>query len=384
MTRASAQVDLAAIRANLDLVRGLAGSASVMAVVKADAYGHGIVAIAREARHWGAEWLGVALPSEACQLRSAGDTGRILAWLWTPGDPAIDSCVVEGVDLSVSSRWALDEVVAAARRSGLPARVQVKIDTGLSRNGITVEEWPTLLDEVLAAQDSGHIVVEGIWSHLADADLPGSATVPAQADRYLAALDLAQARGLRPGLRHLSNSAGLWAYPEFRFDLVRAGIAMYGLSPAPNVGTATELGLAPAMTLKAALANVKSVAPGSSVSYGSTWTTPARTTLGLVPLGYADGIPRAAGGRVVVAVDGERYPSVGRIAMDQFVVDLGGASAAAGDEVYLFGPGRHGEPTADDWAAGIDTIGYEIVTRIGARVPREYVAGHSPRDTGVL
>jgi alanine racemase len=167
----------------------------------------------------------------------------------------------------------------------------------------------------------------GIWSHLADADQPGSATVPVQAERYLAALDFAQTRGLRPRLRHLSNSAGLWAYPEYRFDLVRTGIAMYGLTPAPNLGSAADLGLVPAMTLKAALANVKSVGAGSNVSYGSTWTAPGRTTLGLVPVGYADGIPRAAGGRVEVAIAGRRHPSVGRIAMDQFVVDLGDHAA---------------------------------------------------------
>lgn len=383
MTRATAEVDLAAVRANLDRVRALAGSAAVMAVVKADAYGHGMVAIAREARAWGAEWLGVALPSEACQLRAEGDTGRILAWLWTPGDPAIDSCVAGGIDLGVSSRWALAEVVAAARRAESVARIQVKIDTGLSRNGITPDELPALLDDVVAEQESGRVVVEGIWSHLADADQPGSATVPVQAERYLAALDFAQTRGLRPRLRHLSNSAGLWAYPEYRFDLVRTGIAMYGLTPAPNLGSAADLGLVPAMTLKAALANVKSVGAGSNVSYGSTWTAPGRTTLGLVPVGYADGIPRAAGGRVEVAIAGRRHPSVGRIAMDQFVVDLGDHAAAAGDEAYLFGPGHHGEPSADDWAAGIDTIGYEIVTRIGSRVPREYVGSGSARDTGV-
>jgi alanine racemase len=382
-TRASAVVDRDAIRANLARIRGLAGSAEVMAVVKADAYGHGLVPVARTAREQGSAWLGVALPGEALALRASGDRGRILAWLWTPGDPGVEACVAAEVDLSVSSLWALAEVVSAARATGRTASVQVKVDTGLSRNGVGPAEWPALLEALAAATADGTIAVEAIWSHLADADLPGSSTVPAQAARFAEALAAAASAGIRPRLRHLSNSGGLWAYPELRFDLVRSGIAMYGLTPAPSLGTTRDLGLEPAMTLRAALAGVKEVEAGTSVSYGSTWTTTVPTRLGLVPLGYADGVPRTSGGRVEVTIAGRRYPAVGRLAMDQFVIDLGADDRCApGDDVILFGPGHHGELTADEWAACIDTIGYEVVTRIGARVPREYT-GRTPDEPEV-
>lgn len=373
MSRASAIVDLSAIGRNLARISTLAGPAEVMAVVKADAYGHGLVPVARAARAAGAAWLGVALPSEALTLRASGDHGRLLAWLWSPGDENIDECVAASVDLSISSSWALAEVVSAAARLGRTARVHVKVDTGLSRNGVGPQEWPALVDALALAQASGSIDVEAIWSHLADADLPGASTVPAQHERFTEAVAAAAAAGVRPRMRHLSNSGGLWAYPDLRYDVVRTGIAMYGLTPASNLGSAAALGLEPAMTLRASLASVKSVPAGTSVSYGSTWTTSVPTRLGLVPLGYADGVPRASGGRVEVAVHGRRYAAVGRTAMDQFVIDLGPDDAAPGDEVVLFGPGRSGELTADEWAARIDTIGYELVTRVGARVPREYV-----------
>jgi alanine racemase len=374
MRRAAAVIELSAVRANLARIRELAGNAAVMAVVKADGYGHGMGPIARVARREGVEWLGVALPSEALALRALGDQGRVLAWLWAPGDPAIAACLREDVDLSVSSGWALDEVVEAARRVGRRARVHLKIDTGLSRNGATADRWPALLEAAMAALVGGHVEVEGIWSHLADGDLPGSPSVPRQLDRFLAALDLADGIGIRPRLRHLGNSGILWTYPDCRLDLVRTGIAMYGLSPSPSLGSAADLGLRPAMSLVARLAHVKGVEPGTSVSYGGAWTAPEETALGLVPLGYADGVPRAAGNRAQVSVGGRMCPIVGRVAMDQFVIDLGADELPhVGDDVRLFGSGGLGEWTADDWAVALETIGYEIVTRIGPRVPREYV-----------
>jgi alanine racemase len=376
--RAAAVVDLSAIRANLSTITQKAGNATVMAVVKADAYGHGMGPVARAARGAGASWLGVALPSEALALRAMGDDGRVLAWLWAPGDPDIPACVRAGIDLSVSSTWALAEVAEAARRVGSRARIQVKVDTGLSRNGATVAQLPELLDAVVAAMADDTVEVEAIWSHLAEADTPGSTSVPRQLDQYLDALAVAEGRGIRPRLRHLSNSGGLWAFPECRFDLVRSGIAMYGLTPDAALGSAAELGLVPAMTVVARLAHLKGVEPGTSVSYGGTWTAPAETALGLVPLGYADGVPRAAGNRAHVAIDGRLVPIVGRVAMDQFVVDLGAQDLPhVGDDVYVFGDGGHGEWTADQWAGELDTIGYEIVTRIGSRVQREYVEGTS-------
>lgn len=369
--RAQARVDLSAIRANLAVVAARADGAEVMAVVKADGYGHGMVAVSREARATGVRWLGVALPSEAVALRASGDRGRVLAWLWSPGDPDVDACVAADVDLSVSSRWALDDVVRAARRHGRRARIHVKVDTGLSRNGVTLRDLPELLDRVRSA--SADVDVVALWTHFADADVPGSASAAAQQRRFTDALEVAARCGVDVPIRHLSNSGGLWAHPELRADLVRVGIAMYGLTPADVLGSAGDLGLRPAMTLRAELAGVKSVDAGTSVSYGSTWTTPVPTVLGLVPVGYADGIPRAASGLVDVLIDGRRYPAVGRVAMDQFVVDLGDAVVAPGSEVVLFGPGTDGGPTADEWASRIGTIGYEIVTRIGPRVPRVHV-----------
>jgi alanine racemase len=374
MRRAAAVIDLAAVRANLHRIRELAGNAAVMAVVKADAYGHGMGPIARTARRAGAEWLGVALPSEALALRAMGDEGRILAWLWSPGDRDIAACVRAGIDLSVSSTWALDEVIEASRRVGARARIQVKVDTGLSRNGVTLDQVAGVLDRVAHAVNDGDVEVEAVWSHLADGDTPGSASVARQVECYLAALEMADARGIRPRLRHLSNSGGLWAHPDCRFDLVRTGIAMYGLSPAPVLGDSRDLGLTPAMSLVARLAGIKGVAAGTGVSYGGTWSAPTETALGLVPIGYADGIPRAAGNLLDVAVGGNRYPIVGRVAMDQFIIDVGVHELPhVGDDVHVFGPGRHGERTADEWAAALDTIGYELVTRIGPRVQREYV-----------
>lgn len=378
MSRAVARVDLDAIRSNLSVLRQRAGDADVMAVVKADAYGHGMIEVSRAVRAEGVTWLGVALPSEACELRRLGDTGRILAWLWTPGDPHIARCVTEGIDISVSSSWAVDEVVDAARAADSVARIHIKIDTGLTRNGVLPGDLPALLTRVRDGVDAGLLEVEGIWSHLADGDTPNAASVVHQKTLFDDALAVASRHGVVPRLRHLGNSGSLFAHPDCRYDLVRTGIALYGLSPSSGLGRPAELGLTPAMTLSADLAHVKDVEIGTAVSYGWRWVAETSTSLGLVPVGYADGIPRAAGAPrvgmpVEVSLAGTRVPVVGTVAMDQFVVDLGDLVASPGDEVVLFGPGRAGEWTADEWADTVGTIGYEIITRISARVPREYV-----------
>jgi alanine racemase len=259
----------------------------------------------------------------------------------------------------------------------------VKVDTGLSRNGATLADLPHLLDRVRSAAAEGTVELVGLWTHFADADVPGSASAAAQRERFDEALRVAKRCPLDVPIRHLSNSGGLWAHPELRADLVRVGIALYGLTPADGLGSAGDLGLTPAMTLRAGLAGVKAVAAGTSVSYAGIWTAPAPTRLGLVPVGYADGIPRSASGLVEVLVAGRRRPAVGRVAMDQFVVDLADGDVEAGDEVVIFGPGGQGEPTADEWARRIGTIGYEIVTRIGPRVPRVHV-GASPMSSATL
>ncbi|MER7192488.1 alanine racemase [Streptomyces flaveolus] len=374
--RGRAEIDLAALRANVRALRERAPGAALMAVVKADAYGHGAIPCARAAVAAGATWLGTATPQEALALRAeAGlpDDVRIMCWLWTPGGPWREA-VEARLDVSVSGMWALEEVTAAARLAGRPARVQLKADTGLGRGGCQPGgDWEELVREALRAEAEGLIRVTGLWSHFACADEPGHPSIAAQLIRFREMTAYAERQGVRPEVRHIANSPATLTLPEAHFDLVRPGIAMYGVSPSPEIGTPADFGLRPVMTLSAALALVKQVPGGHGVSYGHHYTTPGETTLGLVPLGYADGIPRHASSTGPVLVDGKWRTIAGRVAMDQFVVDLGGDRPPPGAEAVLFGPGDRGEPTAEDWAQAAGTIAYEIVTRIGARVPRVYV-----------
>ncbi|MET8899090.1 alanine racemase [Streptomyces sp. NPDC127113] len=374
--RARAEIDLAALRANVRALRERAPGAALMAVVKADGYGHGAAPCARAAVEAGATWLGTATPQEALALRTeAGlpDDVRIMCWLWTPGGPWREA-VEAGLDVSVSALWALTEVTAAARLAGRPALVQLKADTGLGRGGCQPgADWAELVRQALRAEAEGLLRVTGLWSHFACADEPGHPSIAAQLTLFQEMTAYAERQGVRPDVRHIANSPATLTLPEAHYDLVRPGIAMYGVSPSPEIGTPADLGLRPVMTLTAALALIKQVPGGHGVSYGHHYTTPGDTTLGLVPLGYADGIPRHASSTGPVLVDGKWRTVAGRIAMDQFVVDLGGDRPEPGAEAVLFGPGDRGEPTAEDWAQAAGTIGYEIVTRIGSRVPRVYV-----------
>ncbi|WP_055622513.1 alanine racemase [Streptomyces sp. JHA19] len=374
--RARAEIDLAALRANVRTLRGRAPGAALMAVVKADAYGHGALPCARAALEAGATWLGTATPEEALALRAAGIHGvRMMCWLWTPGGPWQEAIEAD-LDVSVSGMWALREVTEAARRAGAPARVQLKADTGLGRGGCQPgDDWAELVREALRAEGDGLIRITGLWSHFACADEPGHPSIAAQLDSFREMTAYAEERGARPEVRHIANSPATLTLPESHFDLVRTGIALYGVSPSPELGSPADLGLRPVMTLSASLALVKQVPGGHGVSYGHHYVTPGETTLGLVPLGYADGIPRHASGAGPVLVGGKWRTVAGRVAMDQFVVDLGGDEPEAGARAVLFGPGDGGEPTAEDWAQAAGTIGYEIVTRIGSRVPRVYVDG---------
>ncbi|MET7883650.1 alanine racemase [Streptomyces avermitilis] len=377
--RARAEIDLAALRANVRTLRAHAPTAALMAVVKSDAYGHGAIPCARAAVEAGATWLGTATPEEAFALRAAGLPGRIMCWLWVPGGPwreAIDA----DIDLGVSALWALREVVEAAAGAGAPARVQLKADTGLGRNGCQPEDWPELVAEALRAEAAGLVRVTGLWSHFACADEPGHPSIEAQLTLFREMVAYAERQGVRPEVRHIANSPATLTLPDSHFDLVRTGIAMYGISPSPELGVPADFGLRPVMTLAASLALVKHVPGGHGVSYGHHYVTPGATTLGLVPVGYADGIPRHASGSGPVLIGGKWRTVAGRIAMDQFVVDLGGDEPGAGAEAVLFGPGDRGEPTAEDWAKAAGTIAYEIVTRIGTRVPRVYVKVNNQQD----
>ena len=371
--RARAEIDLGALRANVRTLRARVGDAAVMAVVKADGYGHGALPCARAAVEAGATWIGTALPEEALALRAAGLTQRVLCWLWVPGGPWRQAIEAD-IDMSLRGMWALREVTEAARAAGRTARVQLKADTGLGRNGCQPgADWAELVAAALRAEAEGLVRVTGLWSHFACADEPGHPSIAAQLTRFREMVAYAEEQGVRPEVRHIANSPATLTLPETHFDLVRPGNAMYGLSPSPEVGTPADFGLRPVMTLSASLALVKRVPGGHGVSYGHHYVTPGDTTLGLVPLGYGDGVPRHASGAGPVLVDGKWRTAAGRVAMDQFVVDLGGDEPPVGTEAVLFGPGDRGEPTAEDWATACGTIVYEIVTRIGTRVPRVYI-----------
>jgi alanine racemase len=378
--RPEAVVDLGAIRHNVGLLAETAAPAALMVVVKADGYGHGLARVAAAAREAGAPWLGVATLDEAVALREGGDTGPVLCWLDVPG-PDPERAVRAGVDLTAYTTEELDRLAGAARAAGLRARVQLKVDTGLSRGGCPPADWPALVARARAREEAGDLVVTGVWSHLACADQPAHPANDAQEEAFRAAVTVAERAGLRPEVRHLANSAATLMRPSARFDLVRCGIAAYGLDPAPGA-TPRPLAdrLVPAMRLQAPLTLAKELSAGAGVSYGHTWTAPAPTTVGLVPLGYGDGVPWSAGCHGEVWVAGARRPVRGRVCMDQLVVDLGGERLPAGEPAVLFGTGDAGEPTAQDWAEAAGTINYEIVTRVSGRVPRRYV---DPAPAGV-
>jgi alanine racemase len=361
--RAEAVVDLSAIKANVALLKAEAG-VDLLAVVKADAYGHGLIPVAKAALDGGANWLGVALLEEAIALRAAGITAPILAWLVPPGSD-FQSAVDHDIDIAIASLKTLNEVatVKGAKRP----RIHLEVDTGMSRGGF-LGEW----DQIDLQHIQG-VEIVGIFSHFARADEPGQAQNLSQLTRFKKLVANLESAGYNNLIRHLSNSAATLVDHLAAFDMVRTGIAMYGLTPdLISMGTSKSLGLKPAMTLRAKLHLVKDVPAGSPVGYGATEITKSDTKLGLVAMGYADGIPRVAK-NAGVFIDGKRAPIIGRVSMDQFVVDLGAASAAqSGDWVTVFGPGDNGEYTADDWGSASGSINYEIVTRIGPRVPRIY------------
>jgi alanine racemase len=367
--RAEVVVDLDAIAANTAALRERVDR-PLMAVVKADGYGHGLVPAARAALAGGADALGVAVLEEALALRAAGVAAPLLAWLHTPGTDYAAALAAD-VEVSVNAEWALAEVVAAARATGGTARVHLFADTGLSREGATEAEWPDLVAAAARAQADGEVAVVGLWSHMAYADAPTHPTIGAQVRVFEEAVAIARAAGLTGARLHLANSAATVALPDTWYDMVRPGIAVYGLDPLG--GDPAAHGLRPAMTVRARAALTKRVPAGVGVSYGHTYFPETETTLLLVPVGYADGVPRAAGNRAPVLAAGARRTIAGRVCMDQFVLDVGDAVVRAGEEVVLWGPGDGGEPTAQDWADAVDTIHYELVTRIGGRFTRRYV-----------
>jgi alanine racemase len=361
--RAEAIVDLGRITENVKHLKALAG-VDLMAVVKADAYGHGLIPVARAALAGGATSLGVALLEEAITLREAGITAPILAWLVPPGSD-YKLAVDRNIELAASSIIALEEIGAV--KSSNRARVHLEVDTGMTRGGF-LSEWGKL-----DAHHVSNIDIVGIFSHFARADEPGEAQNDLQRTRFKEMVATLESFGFTNIVRHLSNSAATLKDEASRFNMVRTGIAIYGLTPDVNtLGTSVSLGLKAAMSLRAKLHLVKEVPAHSPVGYGATAITNRDTKLGIVAMGYADGIPRTAQGAGIF-VHGKRAPIIGRVSMDQFVVDLGPDSEAiSGEWVEVFGDGIAGGYTAEEWGGASGSINYEIVTRIGPRVPRIY------------
>jgi alanine racemase len=367
---AEAVVDLAAIAHNVQVLRDHAGSSQVMAVVKADGYGHGASQVARAALAAGAAEVGVATIDEALALRRDGITAPVLAWLHPPGTDFAPALRCD-IQLALSSPRQLHDLLAAAKLTGVTANVTVKVDTGLNRNGVSAAEYPAMLTALRRAAADEAIRLRGIMSHLVYGDDPDNPVNDLQSQRLRDMRNQARHQGVHFEIAHLSNSPAAMARPDLGYDMVRPGIAVYGLSPIPERG---DMELRPAMTLKCPVALVRSVRAGDGVSYGHMWIADHDTTLALLPIGYADGVFRALSGRMNVLVNGRLRPNVGRICMDQFVVDLGpdAGDVAEGDEAVLFGPGADGEPTAQDWADVLDTIHYEVVTSPRGRVARTY------------
>jgi len=361
-------VDLAAIRSNVAAMADHVGAAQVMAVVKADGYGCGLVPTARAALSGGATWLAVGQVEEGVALRAAGITAPVLCLLGTPDAPHADA-ITHGVDLSAGTASLVRQIGTAARAVGGVARLHLKVDSGMSRGGAPMAEWPEVLRAALSERAAGRCEITGIWSHLACADIPGHPSVDAQLAVFRDALDLATRAGARPAVRHLANTPALVTRPDTWFDVVRPGGGVTGLCTLP--GGAPDW-LRPAMTVRTRLAQVKQVPPGTGVSYGHRYMTTAETTLGLIPLGYNEGIPREGTNKAPVLIRGQRLVISGTVCMNQCVVDAGRLPIAEGDEVVLFGPGDLGEPTAQEWADLLGTISYDIVARFTGKIPRSY------------
>ncbi|BBY43925.1 alanine racemase [Mycolicibacterium celeriflavum] len=365
-----AVVDLDAIAHNVRLLRDLAGTAQVLVVVKADGYGHGATQVSRAALAAGAAELGVATVAEALALRRDGITAPVLAWLHPPGTDFAPA-VAADVQIAVSSVRQLGELLDAVTRTGRSASVTVKADTGLSRNGVGPADYPAMIATLKRAQADGALRVRGLMSHLVHGDNPDDPLNSQQAQRLTEMRTYAAEQGVQFEIVHLSNSPAAMTRPDLAFDLVRPGIAVYGQTPIPERG---DMGLRPAMTLKCPVALVRSLRAGDGVSYGHTWVADRDTTVALLPVGYADGVFRNLSNRIDVLINGRLRRGVGRICMDQFVVDLGpDGDAVEGDDAILFGPGVQGESTAQDWADLLGTINYEVVTSPRGRFVRTYI-----------
>lgn len=364
------EIDVGAVRANVATLAALASPAQLLAVVKADGYGHGAVPVAEAALEAGATWLGVALVEEGAALRRAGIVAPVLV-LSEPAPAAADAVVAHGLTPVVYTAVGIDALRKAVVAAGNdePLAVHLKVDTGMHRVGCAVDEVRALVDAIVACPE---LELGGVCTHLAVADEPGSSYTDEQLDRFDAVLVDLAAAGARPPLIHAANSAGLLAHPRSHYDLVRVGIALYGVPPSAEL--ADRAPLAPVLALHAQVSHVKDLPAGAGVSYGLRYALPLPSRVATVPVGYADGVPRNLGlGGGEVLIGGRRCRIAGSVTMDQLMADVGDLDVAVGDDVVLLGAQGDDAITATEWADHVGTIAYEIVTGIGPRVPRRYV-----------
>ncbi|HHY07764.1 MAG TPA: alanine racemase [Corynebacteriales bacterium] len=370
-TQLFATVNLDAIAHNIGVMQKFAGDTQIMAVVKADAYGHGAIEVSKTALAAGAVELGCATYEEAMQLRNSGIVDApVLFWLWGPSTP-IEEALRANLMIAVAAEWQLDRVLEAVKATGISALLTAKLDTGMGRSGFNIPDWPHMVERFLEAEAFGMIHLRGLMAHFSSADELGNPVTDRQADALRAAIDMGRRAGLKLDHNHHANTAALLTHGGMGFELARPGLGIYGISPMPELG---DLDLVPAMTWSGRVVLTKQLPEGTGVSYNHDWHAPTDTITGIVPCGYADGIDRRLANKLEVAINGRRFPEVGRISMDQIVVDLGpdGGGVEPHDEAFLFGDGSRGELTALDWADLMETIPYEVISMVGGRTTRRY------------
>lgn len=370
-TQLFATVNLDAIAHNVGVMQNFAGDTQLMAVVKADAYGHGAIEVSRTALAAGAAELGCATYEEAMRLRNSGIVDApILFWLWGPSTP-IEEALRANLMIAVAAEWQLDRVLEAVKETGISALLTAKLDTGMGRSGFDLRDWPHMVKRFREAESSGMINLRGLMAHFSSADELGNPITDRQADALRAAIEMGRRAGMRLDHNHHANTAALLTHGGMGFELARPGLGIYGISPMPELG---DLDLVPAMTWSGRVVLTKHLPKGAGVSYNHDWHSPRDTITGIVPGGYADGIDRRLANKLEVSINGRRFPEVGRISMDQIVVDLGpdGGGVNPEDEAILFGDGSRGEMTVLDWANYMETIPYEIISMVGGRTTLRY------------
>ncbi len=359
-------IDLEVIASNYKTLKRLTGG-QVLAIVKADAFGHGMIEVSKKLESIGVDILGTADIDEAMELRQAGIKSPIMAWLHGK-NTQFEEAISNDIELGASALATLEKIAAAAKKVGKVAKVHLKVDTGLGRNGSDLASWPTLIEKAVELSASGAIELIGVFSHLSGTSEKDDLE---QLRVFEEAIETATKLGATFKIRHIAASLAALRYPGTRLDMVRVGAAMYGIDPSPEV-IARDYGLLPAMRVSSEVVHVKKVPAGHGVSYGYLHRTKAESTLALVPFGYTEGFPRVATGQAEVSLNGKKYPVLARVAMDQFILDLGTDSAEVGDEVVIIGDSAKGEPSAEDLARAASTINYEIVTKMGGRAKRVF------------